>query len=46
MVGHNYQTPSFNWHNLVNMQFNCIKMLDNVAKKLLNLQALKYFSFD
>jgi len=31
--------PSLNWHNLVNMRFIYIKMSDNIAEKMFNLQA-------
>ena len=39
MVRHNYRTPSFKWRNLVTMQFICIKISDNIADGMLNLQA-------
>jgi len=29
--------PSFNWHNLVNMQFIGTKITDNIAEEMLNL---------
>jgi len=31
--------PSFNWHNLVNMRYICIKISDNIAEGMLNLKA-------
>jgi len=30
--------PSFNWRNLVNIRFICIKISDNIAEGMLNLQ--------
>jgi len=37
-VRHNYRTPSFKWHNLVNIQFIYKKISGTIADGMLSLQ--------
>jgi len=45
-VRHNYWTPGFKWHNLVNMRFIYIKISGTLAEGMLNLQSENKLSFD
>ena len=40
-VRHNYRTPSFKRHNLVNIPFIYIKISGNIADEMLSLQIWK-----